>query len=225
MTNQRANHPIKWTTWLKAIVLITLVILVIGGTRWVTYTRQPLPEALEALKSDSMVQVVQKPWLVFRPVQTEVSVGFIFYPGGRIDPRSYAPLMHEIASAGYLVVVPKMPFNIAAFHPNSADLSDYNLPAALIYGSLDPRANQESVMQRQHLLPETIQYIRIEGGDHHQFGSYHINPEDHHATIVRASQHEQIIQATLELLNSISHGNLQLLRRLAWIQLQPLSLR
>jgi len=49
------------------------------------------------------------------------NTGFIFHPGGRIDPRSYASLMQTIAAEGYLVVVPEMPLNTAAFHPNVAD--------------------------------------------------------------------------------------------------------
>jgi dienelactone hydrolase len=178
----------------------------------------------------------------------------VFYPGGRIDPRAYALLMRSIAAQGYLVIVPEMPLNIAAFRPNTADeiiaqypdishwilgghsvggtmaaqytsahpgtvdglviwasypadnadLSQSGLPTALIYGSLDPRVNDNSVAERRHLLPEDTHYTRIEGGDHHQFGSYEIEPEDHHATIDRSTQQEQIIQATLSLLQSAS---------------------
>ncbi len=41
--------------------------------------------------------------------------GFIFYPGGLVDPRSYAPSMREIAEAGYLAVIVKMPYDLAIF--------------------------------------------------------------------------------------------------------------
>jgi len=49
-------------------------------------------------------------------------------------------------------------------------------------------------------------YIRIEGGDHYQFGSYLIDPKDHLATTSRSSQHQQIIQATLNLLATVSNS-------------------
>ena len=66
------------------------------------------------------------------------------------------------------------------------------------------RVNDASIGERKHLLPEDTLYICIEGGDYHQFGSCEINPDDHLATTSRASQHEQIIQATLEIFQTVS---------------------
>ena len=65
--------------------------------------------------------------------------------------------------------------------------------------------DDDRVLKRQHLLPDSTPTVRIDGGDHHQFGSYEINPEDHHATIDRASQQKQIKQATLRLLEAVSN--------------------
>ncbi|MEZ4769790.1 MAG: alpha/beta hydrolase [Caldilineales bacterium] len=224
------------------------------AVRWATYARPPLPEAVEALASDDVVQMTQDPWLTFTPAHVTPSAGFIFYPGGRIDPRGYAPLMRAIAEAGYLVVVPEMPLNMAVFRPNTADdiiaahpevshwvigghsvggtmaaqyagahaetvdglaiwasypadnanLSGDALPALLIYGSLDPRVNDASVTKRLPLLPPDASIVRIDGGDHHQFGSYKINPDEHHATLDRLSQQQQIVQSTLGLLETVS---------------------
>jgi acetyl esterase/lipase len=94
----------------------------------------------------------------------------------------------------------------ASYPANNADLSDADLPVVLIYGTLDPRVNDESVAERQHLLPADTRYVRIVGGDHHQFGTYEITPEEHHATIDRASQQEQIIEQTLWLLETASEA-------------------
>ena len=81
----------------KLIGLLLLLLLVVAlsflAIRWFTSERQPLPEATEALGSDVLVQVAQEPWLVFAPARNTPDTGFIFYPGGRIDPRGYAPLM------------------------------------------------------------------------------------------------------------------------------------
>jgi dienelactone hydrolase len=250
---KKISRKMGWSLLVFGIVIIGALLI---GLQWATFARPPLPEAMEALESDELVTVVQEDRLIFSPTQTTPTTGFIFYPGGRIDPRGYASLMRAITSEGYLVVVPKMPFNIAAFSPNTADeiiaehpdidlwvigghsvggtmaaqytnkhpevidglaiwasypadnanLSDLDIPVISIYGSREERVNDSSVAQRQHLLPEKTLYIRIEGGDHHQFGSYEINPEDHLATTSRISQHEQIIQATLEILQMVSQN-------------------
>jgi pimeloyl-ACP methyl ester carboxylesterase len=237
------------------ILLLLLAVATVAAIPLLTSERQPLPEAIEALTSDGWVQVEQEPWLTFVPTEGTPDIGFIFYPGGRIDPQGYAPLMKAIAAEGYLVVVPEMPLNIAAFRPSiadkviaehpeidrwvigghsvggamaaqythtdseniaglaiwasyppdKADLSSLEIPATLIYGSRETRVTDSSVAERQHLLPTDTVYVRIEGGDHHQFGSYEIDPKDHLATIGRESQQQQILQATLRLLESVSN--------------------
>ncbi len=244
--------PRKIFKWLFIIAFLGTLF---WGIKWSTFARQPLPEAIEALESDDLVDVTQDSWLTFSPTLDTPKAGFIFYLGGRINPQGYAPLMRVIASEGYLVVVPEMPINMAVFNPNIADkiiatysdidqwvigghsvggtmaaqyantqrdvidgliiwasypadnanLSDIDIPVALIYGNLDPRVNDDSIFERSNLLPDDTQYVRIEGGDHHQFGSYEIKSENDHAIILRASQQAQIIQATLEILHTVSH--------------------
>lgn len=254
MNTETQKTSNKFKKWLLIIILILSVGGLWLGVRWATYARPPLPEALEALQNDEKVTITTDPWLTFSPVKASPLTGFIFYPGGRVDHRGYATLMKTIAAEGYLVVVPDMPINMAAFNPNAADeiiaahaeienwvigghslggtmaaqytskhpediaglaiwasypadstdISDFEIPVISIYGSREKRVNDESVGERKHLLPADTVYIRIEGGDHHQFGSYEIRPEEHLATISRASQHGQIIQATLDLLETVS---------------------
>jgi predicted esterase len=255
MAEKRAPRPAKKLIWLP-ILLVLLAVATAVGVQLATSARQPLPEAMAALTGDAVVQVEGEPWLTFAPAQAAPDTGFIFYPGGRVDPRAYAPLMKAIAAEGYLAVVPEMPLNIAAFNPNiaeeiiaahpeidrwvigghsvggamagqytsthsediaglaiwasyppdSADLSGLEIPVTLIYGSRETRVNDSSVAERKHLLPPDTVYVRIEGGDHHQFGSYEVDPEDHLATIERGAQQQQIIEATLSLLESVSVG-------------------
>jgi hypothetical protein len=71
--------------------------------------------ALAALESDEFVAVTQGEWIVFTPLQSEPTTGFIFYPGALVDPRAYAPALRQIAAAGYLVVDVPMPFNVATW--------------------------------------------------------------------------------------------------------------
>ena len=57
--------------------------------------------------------------IVFEPENP--SAGFIFYPGGKVEHRSYIPLMQELQERGVLCVIVKMPFNLAVFDVNAAD--------------------------------------------------------------------------------------------------------
>ena len=106
----------KW--WL--LLLFVPAALVIGFVIWASNSLQPMPEALAALQSDSLVQVQTEPWLEFRPLNAAPSAGLIFYPGGKVDPRAYAPPMHQIASRGYLAVIVPMPLNLAVLAPSKA---------------------------------------------------------------------------------------------------------
>lgn len=101
------------------IIPAILFLAALGGfTVWANTPLGPMPEALSALVSDDQVQVEQQnDWWVFTPLTDEVSTGFIIYPGGRVDWRSYAPLAKAIAQRGTLVVLVPMPFNLAVFSP------------------------------------------------------------------------------------------------------------
>jgi len=110
----------KW----KKILLIVAAVLVIFSGAFVIWASNPLrPEsaALNALQSDNEVIVTEMPsMIVFAPEGDFPQKGFVFYPGGRVDYRAYAPVLHEIASKGILVVMPEMPLNLAFFSPNRA---------------------------------------------------------------------------------------------------------
>jgi dienelactone hydrolase len=91
-----------------------------GFYLWATSTPGPGPDAVAALDSDEQVQVIEDNGYTFQPTQP-ARVGFIFYPGGRVDPASYAAPAREIAEAGYLVVVPELTLNLAVLDADAAD--------------------------------------------------------------------------------------------------------
>lgn len=105
------------------IVLVVLAIFIlasIGFVIWGSTPAQPMPEALEALQPNAQVTVSTSPWLTFSPASKQPEIGFIIYPGGRVDYRAYAPAARQIAAQGYLVVIVPMPLNLAVFNPNAA---------------------------------------------------------------------------------------------------------
>ena len=105
-------------------MLIMVLLAAAGFTAWASLINPILPEAVAALQSDGQVQVEPQPaggdWLVFSPAGEQAETGLIFYPGGRVDYRAYAPYARAVASRGYLVVIPRMPLNLAVFKPNEA---------------------------------------------------------------------------------------------------------
>jgi len=104
-----------------ASTIFILIILAAGGFYvWASDALGPMPEAMLALESTTTVQVETEPWLIFKPVGYEPTTGYIFYPGGKVDPRSYAPMAQAIAEQGYLVVIPPMPLNLAVLSPGEA---------------------------------------------------------------------------------------------------------
>ena len=97
-------------------IFFILVLLGLAGfAAWANATNEPMAEAQAALLSDPLVTVEDGAWVVFRPVASTPSTGFIYYPGGRVDPRAYAPMARAIAQEGYLVVIVPMPLNLAVF--------------------------------------------------------------------------------------------------------------
>jgi len=115
----------KAKTVLKWSLIVLLILLVVSTLGIVAYTQiaTAAPEAVaeEALLSTTEVLVESADWLVFRPAGSTPATGLIFYPGALVDPRAYAPFAQEIAAAGYLVVIPPMPLNLAVLNPNEGE--------------------------------------------------------------------------------------------------------
>lgn len=110
----------KYVKRFLLIILVALVLLVVGFVVWAETPLGPAPEALAALQSDAQVKVISADWITFQPADAAATTGFIFYPGGRVDYRSYAPVLRKFAAQGYFVVLLKVPLNLALFSPNVA---------------------------------------------------------------------------------------------------------
>lgn len=112
----------RFPTWFRILLAVftLLAILVTGFVTWGLTPARPMVEAMDSLRSDDRVNVEQGKWLTFSPADSQPDIGFIVYPGGRVDYRAYAPAAREIADNGYLVVIVRMPLNLAVFNPDAA---------------------------------------------------------------------------------------------------------
>lgn len=105
---------------LKRIALVMLIVVIIGSigfVGWAKISRYPaLPEAARVA-----AQATHSPegWLIFKPVQPS-GTGFIFYPGGAVDPAAYAPLMQALAGRGITAIIVPMPLDLAVFDSGRA---------------------------------------------------------------------------------------------------------
>ena len=104
------------------IGLAAILLLAVGGfVVWAANPLGPGEQALAALETGSNVSVDVGDPIIFLPTNSNPDTGFIFYPGGRVDYRSYAQPLHQIASRGYLVVSVRAPLNLMVFDPNQAE--------------------------------------------------------------------------------------------------------
>lgn len=106
--------------WWPLLLLFPIILISVLGV-WVSRPALPMPEALAALESDSAVTVDTSRWLSFTPTSTQPTTGLIFYPGGLVDARAYAPLARAVAEAGSLAVIVPMPINLAVLDIGAAD--------------------------------------------------------------------------------------------------------
>jgi hypothetical protein len=104
---------LKWI----GIGLLALVLLGSAGfVIWAETPSQPQQAALEALKSDNQVTVTDTgKYITFEPASGSATTGFIFYPGGHVEYRAYAPILHQIAAQGIFVVLVPVKLNLAFF--------------------------------------------------------------------------------------------------------------
>lgn len=106
---------------LATVTAVVLLVLVVVFVVWANDASAADAVALQALSSNADVAVREESdWIVFTPVNTEPTIGFVFYPGGKVDYRAYAPAMNLIAAQGYFVALVPAPLNLAFFDINAA---------------------------------------------------------------------------------------------------------
>jgi len=99
------------------LIILFVFILISGGfVAWALNAAQSGQVALNALVSDDNVIVNHTTsYIAFQPMNVQPSTGLIFYPGGRVDYRAYAPALRQIAEQGHLVVLVPVRLNLAFF--------------------------------------------------------------------------------------------------------------
>jgi hypothetical protein len=79
-------------------------------------------DALGLLSSDPLITQEDGNITLIRAAPiSDMHVGLIFYPGGKVEASAYLPLLKQLSQKGITCVLLKMPFNLAVFDVNAAD--------------------------------------------------------------------------------------------------------
>jgi pimeloyl-ACP methyl ester carboxylesterase len=92
---------------------------------------------------------------------------------------------------------------IGTSHPRDFSLARTRLRVTRVYGTRDTVADVEKLERTKVNLPPDTRHVRIDGGNHSQFGSYGFQPGDWPATISREEQQRQTLHAVLEMLRAV----------------------
>jgi pimeloyl-ACP methyl ester carboxylesterase len=92
----------------------------------------------------------------------------------------------------------------ASYSASNEDLSKLDIKVISISGTLDGLSTPEKIEDSRKRLPVDTTWIRIEGGNHAQFGWYGDQSGDNPASISRQEQQNQIISATIQFLDEMA---------------------
>lgn len=101
---------------------------------------------------------------------------------------------------------------IGTTHPVELDLSGLTFPVAKVYGTRDGVAPVAKVDAHRGNLPPGTRWVRIEGGNHGQFGWYGRQLGDDPATISREEQQALTLAALLDVLGRAEERSTRLAR-------------
>ncbi|NBG87522.1 alpha/beta fold hydrolase [Isachenkonia alkalipeptolytica] len=244
----------------RLLIIMTVVVLLLvgGGFYWINDGYDPMEQALGALESSEDVIVSDEGrWIHFLPDHddegTETRTGLIYYPGARVDHRSYAPKLHDLAAEGIEGFLVDMPLDLAILGSNRAlevmeenqqidqwivgghslggamaarfvdnhrdrvagliffdsypassnDLSGAeDLEVLSIYGDREGFVTEEDIENARQYVPGNTRWLRLEGGNHSQFGWYGFQRGDGEATITREEQQQKILEGIFDWLEA-----------------------
>ncbi|MFO7959804.1 MAG: alpha/beta hydrolase [Nitriliruptoraceae bacterium] len=118
-------RPVRRRLRIALWVLVGLLVAaILGFVVWASLAAPAEPGPLEAALADPAVEVTRGPVVELRPAGVEPTQGVVFYPGARVHRDAYiatwAPI---VAATDTLVLIPRMPLNLAIFgRSRAADL-------------------------------------------------------------------------------------------------------
>lgn len=116
----------KKKLWITLISIFSFICVCVAAFFiYVSIHYEPTDNALSYMSDSTLSEVKEEDdYVTFQPKANKIAPitkdGIIFYPGGKVDYRAYAPLLRDLSDIGITSVLVKMPFNLAIFHVNGA---------------------------------------------------------------------------------------------------------
>ncbi len=102
----------------KRYILLTIPFLVIISFIIYTSIYYKADSYLEV--STEITIIDNKNYIEIKP-QTSNKIGYIFYPGGKVEASAYVPILSKLAKEGITSIIVKMPLHLAVFGINRAN--------------------------------------------------------------------------------------------------------
>ena len=108
--------------WLIAGGIVLLILAILTGLFvWYVSDYYPADEtALEVMSQDSGITVQDNLTILSPTYPTDTAI--IFYPGAKVEAEAYLPLLDQIRQTGVTCILVHMPFNMAIFDANAAEV-------------------------------------------------------------------------------------------------------
>ena len=225
----------------RFILLALLALIVFLGIAFYAYVNdyRHADETATALLNSASIRQEGNLTILTPDANSSTGMGFIFYPGGKVEETAYLPLLERLREGGVTVVLVKVPLRLAVFDIKAADkvydavpgisrwfigghslggamassyvagnedklsglillgaypVNDSPISTLCIYGS-------EDIMLDKTKLEGVANVLRIEGGNHAQFGNYGLQEGDGTATMSREEQQSIAAEAMLAFIN------------------------
>ena len=112
-------------------IMAAVTVVALSIFAWLTYANdyyKATDVAKKAMLGNAVVKITETDDYYLFSKSTAISYvgpadgkGIVFYPGGKVDEKAYAPLLLELAEEGYEVYLVKMPAKLAIFGMNAAE--------------------------------------------------------------------------------------------------------
>ncbi len=145
---RRPRRLIPFIAVALAVIILFVTIAVYLGDYY-----KPTETALAAMNTTETVTVMSIAGNATEFAPTDPTSAIVFYPGGKVDHRAYAPLMQELANRGILCVLMEMPFRLAVLDMHAAE----GIPASI----QDRYSTIESVYIAGHSLGGTMAAVHL----------------------------------------------------------------